>query len=110
MKVELYDVEGGKGFRIVSDIDVVLHDQPFDPDEPGFAPMTNERAADLAALELASRIAYVPPVEEKPKADKERIKELEDENATLKARLDSLEPRLADTELALVELFGSTSI
>ena len=52
LKYELFPVEGGFGYRILSDGNTIVQ-QDYAPDEPGFVVMTSEEAASEAQIVIA---------------------------------------------------------
>lgn len=90
MKHEVYPIGDNFGYRILSEDDVVLINQEFDPELEGFTAMGEEKAGQLAVAYIAS---YVPPiVEEIPPtpSQEERIAQLEAENLELKLAMAEL--------------------
>ena len=52
LKYELFPVEGGFGYRILSDGNTIVQ-QDYAPDKPGFVAMTSEEAASEAQIVIA---------------------------------------------------------
>lgn len=107
MKPFIYEVEDGWAYQILSDDDRVLLDQPFDPYEEGFTPMTNERASQLALDYIAN---YVEPVVEPPiddsllLPDKIRLAELETANSQMSAELAEAKNHLLQSQTDMAGL------
>ena len=53
---ELYEIDGGWGYRVLVDGSAVV-DQPFKPEVQGFVRMTEAEAEALAQAEVAQRTA-----------------------------------------------------
>lgn len=111
MRYEVFGTESGYGYRIINDNEVTIAIQEFEPWMSGFAPMSEERAEELAQATVDEYTSRPDPQpEETPKTPEQiRIEQLEDENAmmalevaTANIRLDQAEQAQADLMLTLV--------
>lgn len=96
---EVFAITGGFAYEIFKD-STLLHRQEHNPNLDGFIAMTEAQATFIAEGLVNEINASLALEREEPKtAEQIRIEQLEAENADLQLRL-------ADVEVAIIDLFG----
>ncbi len=64
MRIEIYEIEDGFGYRIISSENIVILEQSFNPFLNGFALMSKEEAEEIAGIKLEELLNQEIIVEE----------------------------------------------